>query len=226
MKKVQQAFLVGILSLLLTSVQAQENEAQTHRHEFGLDVTSLLGRIISPSVWGFTTIDYEPTYYLYYRYRWDRLRLRTALGGALSSNNLENNNRVNRDLDYKLGIEFFSSIGKRWELYYGLDGVMGMSERYNEYERYGEYLYYNEDKMNYFGAAPFLGFRFKLSPRMNIAVEMSVIIRREHIVYRQVYMRDLVENPVYDRPAEREDVYQQSNIFYTAPDFLVLNFLL
>lgn len=218
---------VLIVVCLLFSLTAQTQNEKTYRSELGLDVTSLLGRTISTSVWGgFSTVDYQPTYYLYYRYRFDQFRLRTAIGGDLISNDLENGNRVQSNFDFKVGVEFFSQIGERWELYYGLDGVVGSSKLYNEYKIYNEYLYNNEDKTNYKGVAPFLGFRFKVSKRMNIAVEMSAVIRQENIISNQLYMKDLVENPTRQRIDERMDEYKQMNVFYTAPDFLVLNFLL
>ncbi|MGB0862934.1 MAG: hypothetical protein ACPG19_08670 [Saprospiraceae bacterium] len=224
MKKISTALIVACL---LFSLTAQAQEGKTYRHELGFDATALLGRIVTPSVWGFiSTEDYQPTYYVYYRYRFDKFRLRTAIGGELLSNDLENTNRVMSNLDYKLGAELFSSIGKRWELYYGLDGVIGNTKQYNEYEIYNEYLYNNNDEMNYWGVAPFLGFRFQATKRLNIAVEMSAVFRQESIVSNQSYMKDLVENPTRDRIEERMNEYKQTNIFYTAPDFLVLNFLL
>lgn len=216
-----------IVICLLFSLAVQAQEGKTYRSELGLDVTSLLGRVVNPSIWGgFSTVEYQPTYYVYYRYRFDKFRLRTAIGGELLSNDLENSNRIQSNFDFKLGIELFSSIGKRWELYYGLDGVIGNSKYYNEYDIYDEYLYNNEDKTTYQGVAPFLGFRFKVSKRMNIAVEMSAVIRQESVTSNQVYMKDLVENPIRDRIDERMYDFKQMNVFYTAPDFLVLNFLL
>lgn len=218
-----------LLALLLVSLNsfAQNGDAPKVRsNEIGFDITSLIGRTTLFSAYGYYLAEYQPTYYVYYRRNFEKMRLRAAVGGNFAGDNLSQNNRKTFSLDYKIGAEFFSPISKRFELYYGLDLVSGSKEDAYEYPYYNEYLYRSEYKTDYLGAAPFLGVKFQITDRMNMRVEMSTVIRQERIIDKFTLKETLVDNPSRALLEERNNDYKRMNAFYTAPDFIVLSFLL
>jgi hypothetical protein len=218
--------LLALLLLTVNSFAQNEDSSKVRRNEIGLDITSLIGRTAILSVYGYYPTDYEPTYYAYYRRNFDKIRLRAAAGGDLSSIDLEQNNKKKLSLDYKIGAEFFSPISKRFELYYGLDLVGGKKENSYNYEYYDEYLYDVQLKTDYIGAAPFLGIRFQITDRMNMRVEMAMVVRQESIIDKFVLKEVLVDNPSRDLLEERDNDFKHMRVFYTAPDFIVLGFVL
>ena len=228
MKRIKLFMLIGLLFLTTIGICQSDKDAlsKTYHSELGLDVTSLMGRTSIIGAFGFYSIQYQPTYYFYYRYRFNNFRLRAAAGGNATINNLENSNHEEWSYDYKLGLELFTKLGKRWELYYGVDALQGKTKRYYEYERYAEYLISYDQETSYSGAAPFVGLRFEITKRMNITVEMSTYLRREHVIDNRLFIKDVVDNPTRERPEDSMDDYNQMRIQYIAPDFFVLNFLL
>jgi hypothetical protein len=219
-----------LLSVLMfgfcLSLTAQDVKSDKFvKHELGFDATSLIGRMVGITDFGVWTVPYEPTYYLYYRTHIGKMRLRAAAGGNYLSNNSEVKTETSQ-LDYKIGAEFLTEISKRFELYYGLDGVGGSTRNYREWEYANEYLVAYDYGLDYVGIAPFLGVRFKITDRISLMSEISAVFRREEVKDNRFTKEVLVANPTAQEWEESLDEYTQTRVLYTAPDFLVLSFML
>ena len=223
MKKYLLSILIFGFCLSLTA-QSQESE-KTFKHEIGFDATSLIGRVMVFGGYGFYSTSYQPTYYVNYRAHIGEMRLRAGIGGNYQANNSEVKTE-NSQIDYRIGAEFSTEISKRFELYYGLDAVGGSNRDYREWEYVDEYLLAFDYSLDYVGIAPFLGVRFKVTDKISLMAELSAIFRREEVKDNNYTKEVLVENPIRPEREENFDEYTQTRILYTAPDFIVLSFML
>ena len=223
MKKYVLSALIFGCCLSLTAQDAESDKI--FKHEIGFDATSLIGQVTNVTDFGVWVTPYEPTYYVYYRAHIGSMRIRAAVGGDYLSNDSEIKTK-NSQLDYKIGAEFSRKIGKKVEFYYGLDGVGGSSQDYREWEYADEYLIAYDYKLDYAGIAPFIGVRFQITDRISLMSELSAIFRREDVVDNRYTKEVLVDNPTVQEREESIDEYTQTRILYTAPDFIVLSFML
>ena len=223
MKKYVLSVLVFGLCLSLTAQDASSEKFV--KHELGFDATSLIGRMTGISAFGIWSVPYEPTYYVYYRAHIGKMRLRASAGGNYLSNNSDVQTETSQ-FDYKIGAEFSTKISKKFELYYGVDGVSGLNRNYREWEYGGEYLVAYDYALDYVGVAPFMGVRFKITDRISLMSELSAIFRREQVKDNRFTKEILVPNPTIQSWDESFDEYTQTQVLYTAPDFIVLSFML
>jgi hypothetical protein len=218
--------VLGILLCLSISSFAQDDPLfKVRKSELGIDVTSLIGRTLAISRFGFFEQEYQPTYYLIYRQHFSTFRLRALAGGRFDSNNLDNEADRLMNIDYKLGIETITNLGRKWQIFYGLDLAVGHDYRYNEQSWTGQLYEYKND-VDYFGVAPFLGLKFFISNRMNISVETSLLFRRNIYHESRTWISTVDPNPTQDPLENIDHNYAGFSTEYIAPDFIVFGFKL
>lgn len=218
--------LVAICMILsFQSMNAQEVEPKTFNGEIGFDATSLVGRFFNVSDFGFFVDNRQPTYFIYYRQHVGDMRIRATAGGDYLQNDSETNDNA-WSYNYKIGAEFINDLSKRFQLIYGLDIAGGDMKSYREFEYASQYLMAYNDELSYLGIAPFLGLRFKINERISLITEMSTMFRIEEVKDQITVLETLVPSPTTEPFDERNDVYNQTRVLYSAPDFLVLSFML
>jgi len=219
--------ILGLLICLSINTFAQNDDPlfKVRKSEIGIDVTSIIGRTVLFGPYGSYSTYYEPTYFVTYRQHFSTFRIRALVGGDYNANNLENNARSRMSIDYKLGIETITNLGRKWQIFYGLDLAGGHDYDYREQSWTGQ-LYEIVNNVDYIGAAPFLGLKFFISNRMNVSIEASILFRRNFHKESTTWMATIDENPNEEPRENTNDVYTGFNTQYIAPDFIVLGFKL
>jgi hypothetical protein len=219
-----------IFLLVFNSIFAQADSMQKRfRHEFGIDVSTILGGILIPGDFGFVaseTYDFPLTYRFY-----------TPIGniragfGISSANDvydqfftnfgldtLEGNNLI---LDSRIGLEYMTNINNRWKVYYGID---------YEYSRYKDYRQNISNSQGYqtdwtisskrHGISPVLGFRFEFNDRIGLQTELRITYHTGKQTTDRKYI-PLVPNP-NNLPDDRIEFYKNSGFNLIKPSFLIL----
>lgn len=170
---------IGLSLSLLTF--AQQDTARQHRHELGLDFTNFFGNYLGFNTAGSGSL-YVPAYMVTYRHHFRHWNIRAAVGGDLSRTERptsfdfgpENYASERTEVYLRIGAERFSELGRRWQVYYGLDlrpswlHVVEDAVYWN-----GGYSNGEEVKGRSFGIAPLMGVRFRLTPRFSLTTEAS-----------------------------------------------------
>lgn len=180
MKK--QLALCVVLSLMIFRLSGQDTlQIKKHRNELGLDFTPFLKFYSNFSQ---NNIDYQPIYYLTYRYHFPHGNIRAAIGGmSITSDSPSTDPNIlpltfksrSYSVNVRIGYEFFQELSKRWQVFYGLDFRPGYEYRKedNQFSN-GGYSNGYEGKTNYYAIAPVLGLRFRITKRMSLLTESSL----------------------------------------------------
>ena len=194
MKKI---FLTLTLASLLLSGFAQDSlRTKPRNNEFGIDATGFIKQFISLSISEYPQY-YSPTYYLTYRRHFKPGNIRFAIGGNYSSRDLSpafagdtNKYRAKSSgLDTRVGWEFYNNLGKRWQVYYGIDFTVSYSYSKNDAPYWnGGYANGSESRIQTYGLSPLLGFKFKILKRLSISTEASFIIYMQQTENRRYYI--------------------------------------
>src|SRR5688572_21238722 len=157
---------------------------KVRRHELGLDITGFLKQFLNFNFDPFYSSTYYPTYYLTYRLHFEKMNLRMAIGGDGEYNDFvspyptDSNYRYERktfSIDYRIGIEGFSNIGKRWQIYYGADFRPSFTYTKNDAPYWnGGYANGSESFTQVYGLSPLIGFRFRINSRLSFTTEASI----------------------------------------------------
>jgi hypothetical protein len=169
------------MSLNFTFGQIEEKQETIYKNEFGVDATGFIKYFLTfnqtvPSE------QYSPIYYLTYRRKLKAGNIRSALGG-----NYEHLNRPalyptdsntyfydSYSLNFRLGWEFYNNIGKKSQVYYGVDFRPSISNIKNEAQWFtAGYASGYEKRNQYYGIVPLFGYRFKLNDRISLTAETS-----------------------------------------------------
>lgn len=223
--------LIFTLSLLtINSIFAQaDSSAKRFRHEFGIDVSSILGDGLVPNAFGFSTVE-SYAYPLSYRFYtpWANLRVGAGIASAKEvyssyfSNNgldtLEGNDMV---LNSRVGLEKMHHISKRWAFFYGLD---------YEYTRYNDFResksvsqgfetdWVSESRRH--GFSPLLGFRINFNDRIGLQTELKLTYAINNQTSSREYTA-IVPNP--SNLPENYKIFTKTTTFnIVKPDFLIL----
>lgn len=181
MKKVISTILI-LMTLQHTIGQTEKVQEKIYKNEFGIDATGFIKYFLTFNQTNPST-SYSPTYYLTYRRKFKSGNIRSALGGNYDHRNYpsQNWNDLNEyyyysySIDLRIGWEFINNIGKRSQVYYGIDVKPSYSYTKNDnlYSMNG-YAYGYETKNQYYGIAPLFGYRFRLSERISLTAETSL----------------------------------------------------
>lgn len=206
-----------------------DSTAKRFRHEFGIDVSTILGGILVPGDFGFVTAEVYD-FPLSYRLYTPIANVRAGVGVSAATqiydqffNNfgvdtLEGNNLI---LDSRIGLERMTTINKHWIIFYGID---------YEYHRYKDYRQNISSSQGYqtdwtimskqHGITPFLGFRFEFNDRIGLQTELRI----NYNMMKQTVAREytpLIDNPI-NLPDDGTEFFNSSRFNFNKPSFLIL----
>ncbi len=228
-------FTIFIIMLSVNSLMGQteeqtEKQAKTYKNELGIDVTGTLKYFLSFNQ-GYPYEVTPTTYYLSYRRKFKPGNIRLAIGG-----NYQNTERApvapgvtseyfynNYAFQYRIGWEFTNTIGKRSQLYYGIDFRSSNSYVNSNSQNSAEgYTYGFEAKNQVYGFAPLLGYRIKLGSRISLTAETSL-----SFIWSKSNQKTYMTPTSSAFPAVPENVSPTLTSFYTSysqPFSLVVTF--
>ena len=177
--------LAFILICLPFCFIAQEANGNTYKNEFGIDATSFVLRFIKLNSEEST---YLETYDLTYRRKFEPGNIRFAIGGNFADEDVppvfeEDQNKYKYEastFNARIGWEFKSEISKKWQVFYGAD-FRPSFQRIKEDATMFNAGYANgyESKVQNYGIAPVLGFRFRLNERLSLSTEASFSVNMQ-----------------------------------------------
>lgn len=174
--------IIFAIFILPLTIQAQDKIAKSYKNEFGIDATSfiLLYLKLTPD-----ELTYQPPYYLTYRRKFQTGNIRFAIGGRFANYNIppvyvEDHNEYlynSFNIGVRVGWEFKNEISKRWQVFYGLDFRPSFQHTVDDASFWnGGYAYGIDYKVENYGIAPLLGFRFRLNERLSLSTETTFSI--------------------------------------------------
>ena len=184
------------LAAFIFSCSAQDSlRTKARNNEFGIDATGFLKQFININVAQYPE-NYTQVYYLTYRRHFKLGNIRFAIGGNFTNRDQEVGSAYSAtDFHYKtnainvrVGWEFFNNLGKRWQVYYGIDFKQAYSYTQDDVNGYdGSYAYGYKSKYQTYGLSPLLGFKFKILKRLSISTEASFMVYMQQREYRRFY---------------------------------------
>ncbi|MBA3898881.1 MAG: hypothetical protein H0X62_01515 [Bacteroidetes bacterium] len=217
---------LALLLIPVLSVFAQETTPveKIRNNEFGIDATSFFRQYLN---FGQQQQAYVPNYYLTYRRYFGPGNIRVALGGNITNYQIptnfpadENDYRAaSYDFDARLGWEFTTELGRRWQVFYGLDARAGLLYSKNDAHYWnGGYANGIETRVETYGIAPVLGFRFKLNDRLSLLTETTYALNWQQRDDRRYF------TPVMNQPPLPDFEHPRRSIFFTSFQVPVLLF--
>lgn len=215
--------------LLFMAVQASCQDSTTtpkavpkiYRNEVGIDITGMLRQFLN---FGVEYIpNYDPVYFISYRRHIKKSNFRLGVGGSFMRKKLQPFSNQDPKPYYsssygasvRLGYEFYTDIGKRWQLFYGADLRPSFVYMKNEAQfANGNYIAGYEAYEVIYGLAPILGFRFKIAPLVSLLAETNFSVNfRQNFTKRFYHPRypgatDLPEN-ISEKGFEISGTYMQ-----------------
>jgi len=187
--------------MLSTAVAGQSSERQ-YRNEFGLDVTAFIKTYLP--FMEETSSSPAPTLILVYRRLGSKLNVRSGLGGMFSSRQITvawpddpNDYRSqNHSIAAGLGLEGFSWLARRWQVFYGGDARCSFAYDRND-AQYWNAGYANgaEVSSTTVAVGPIAGVRLKLGQRMSITTEARFPLAWTQMTERKYYIPVLETTP-------------------------------
>ena len=169
---------------VLAQVEGSESTSEEMKNEIGIDATGFIKQYLS---FGYSDYpqNYYPTYFMTYRRKFDAGNIRVGLGGDYQTRNIlspyagdSNKYRTTSySMIFRLGWEWKSNIGKRWQVYYGGDVRYVLNYDKNDAPFFnGGYANGYENKTKVYQVGPILGFRFKLNKRLSLRTESALYL--------------------------------------------------
>ena len=173
---------------------------------------------------------YNATYQLTYKRHFEKISLRAGIGVRSSSSERDptvswDDGKIkteSRDIDYRLGIEWNSLIGKKWNFYYGIDFRHFDEYRYNDSNHYNAgYRHGSKRKEQTFGLAPLMGIEFKINDRISLQTEASFIGYRLKTSYQPI-IKQVSDNPSQPFPSTEVEKSSGSGTGFSIPHFILI----
>lgn len=191
--------LCTTFSFTLSAQDTSEN-VSSHRNEFAFEITNLIERVNGALVQG----DPDP-FEVSYRRIFNKGNLRARLGVGVSSFEAafetipdERFTVTNSSLVARLGYEWVSDIGARWQVFYGIDGVFSNLVEEDLLNTGNLYVVRNRIQQRGVGVSPVLGVRFKLHERVSLLTDVN---------YRALILEQKVnDNVIWNDPDFTQEV--------------------
>lgn len=152
-----------------------------------------------------------PEYLMIYRRLFDKGSLRIAgnvsftLENPKSYYDEDSNHYQNSEtfLQLSVGYEWFKMLDKRWQIYYGLDGIFNVRSIDFDLNYYNAgYANGTESSLVKYGLAPLLGLRLYCTPRISLTTETSILIAIEEFQSTRTYIPISSDYPAIENVAE------------------------
>lgn len=227
MKKI---LLSGLVALAACTATAQEGSDpfKSYHNEFGVDATGFLRQFFN--IDQMSGSNYYPNYYITYRRKFSAGNIRFAIGGAFSNSDvppvypgdLNKYKQKNISFDARIGWEFKTDLSRRWQVFYGADFKPSYYHQQDDAPYWnGGYANGRDSKMENYGVAPVLGFRFRLTNRLSILTETSLSLNFQSITDRSYYI-----SPFPQTPAPPDEIRKQKRVYtsYNQPLSVFITF--
>lgn len=226
MKKI---FTLSIIVFFTTAIFAQSDTTEKRfRHEFGIDVSSILGGILIATDFGFATT--EPyNFPLNYRLYTPIGNLRAGFGlstveeifSGIYSTGLDTLEGKNLALNTRLGIEKMQKLSRLWSFYYGVDYEYSRLRDFRQSKSVSQgYMTDWRIKSRRHGIAPFLGFRLDFNDRIGLQTELKLIYTTNYQEYERDYTA-IIDNPS-NLPEDQVTFTKTVGFDFKVPNFLML----
>jgi hypothetical protein len=171
-KKLLSALVLLFLTYILSAQEDAPQPEKKLKHELGLNVTNLITDLL-----GNNNRSDPGTYLLSYK----RLNGKTAFRLGLNVNfSLSqqrfggfDNNLTNQNIQLRLGKEWRHDIIKRFQYYFGVDGLVGYQSEQSAATINGSTII-QKDGVLLLGMGPVLGFQFAIYEKLLIGTEGSL----------------------------------------------------
>jgi hypothetical protein len=220
---------IGFSSFAQDTIKAKPQ----HLNEFGIDVTGFLRQFININTSSFPSEPYSPTYYLTYRHHFScgnfRIGVRADFNNSTIPPQFPNDSNKYYLKTYSLnafiGWEFYTNLGRHWQVFYGADFRPSLTYYENDYENSNNYYVEgSETQAQIYGIAPFLGIRFKLTKRLSILTETSYAINWEQDMNKTYYTPLAGATSPAPTPVNQKTTKMYSS--YSAPLSIFITFAL
>jgi hypothetical protein len=168
--------LLVLFTFLMTHILSAQEDApkpeKKLKHELGLNVTNLITDLL-----GNNNRSDPGTYLLSYKKLKGSTAFRLGLNVNFSLNqqrfNGFDNNLTNQNFQLRLGKEWRHDIAKRFQYYFGVDGLVGYQSEQSAANVNGATII-QKDEVALVGVGPVLGFQFALYDKLLIGTEGSL----------------------------------------------------
>lgn len=157
------------------SAQETNSTPITFKNEIAFDASFVLDRL-ALGVPEFPASLYEITY----RRRREKVNFRCSVGGdfdqtTFSFPTIENETFAERQwhLVGKLGVEKSTVLGKRWEAFFGLDGILNLAVVQEPAISLDDIVLQTETVQEGIGISPFIGVRFSINDRVSLYTDCN-----------------------------------------------------
>lgn len=213
--------LAVLLGCHLLWAQGDSTAMRERHNEISFDATSFIVQFFpfDPN----NPLRYEPAYFVGYRRYFKPGNIRAAIGGRYFADASESPfdddptiyRRDIKEVSARVGWEFKTDLGKRWQAFYGLDWRPQWTRDYNDASFWnGGYGNGHDTRVFVNGFAGLLGIRFRLNARISLMTEMSATLQRQHTQSRTFKIPVAPQYP----PLPDEEVDQTTTrTFFSAP---------
>jgi hypothetical protein len=222
------AFLIGIVTHSPCQDTLKASPPKLRINEVGLDITPFIKFYANFS--GNSGDVYRPVYYLTYRHYFKKLNIRAAAGGNYLSEETPSSYDINegkmylrdeKTLEFRIGVESFQTLGKRWQLFYGIDVRSIQYQYYNEAAFFNAgYAHGQEYTIDGTGMAPLLGIRFRFNDRISLLTESSWMIEYSVNKFDRFYAP--IDPSLPPLESEKQQSHKIIRTVFTHPVSLVL----
>lgn len=220
-------YFILLFSYIFPVMINAQSGGEIKKNEIGTDITSLIERILSFNQSEFST-PYSATYQVTYKRHFNKMSLRTGIGGNTSSADVDNNfseeviKRTSQKIDYRIGIEKGIELNRRWGFYYGVDFRHSISNTRNDsWFSNGGWRHGYDRKGSVLGFSPLFGLEFKIGDRIALQTEANFIAYFSRIESQPI-ITQISENPSFERPSSDLEIAKSSGTTFNVPNFLVL----
>jgi len=205
----------------LPMMLSAQSQSQTYNNELGVDVTSLVGRLMGTGYGG-------GVYDFTYKKHFEKVTMRFGLGIFSTFSEREEFEIIGSDdqfnLSARVGVEKAFTVTPNWNVFYGFDVRYSLSSSTYEYVYGdGEYQIERNFASNSVGFAPIVGLEYRVNNRISIRTEASAVASFFEID-NTYQVNQLVDDPERSVP-NFSDVERRGTSFrFNSPSFLVLTY--
>lgn len=223
-------FTIAVVLTLPVFLTGQDTiETKIYRNEIGTDFTTLLNQVLFVN-FSQNYQEYQPIYYITYKRLLKNFNIRFGIGGKTKSNTFpvdylpdKFNTSRSSTIDYRLGIEKSSELGKRWNFHYGLDFRHTFSkshqDNYTSKDGWGEGF---DEHGRVLAIAPIMMIEFKINNRISLLTEANFTAYFQREERKPFYFQYPDDPSAEPQPKVEVDVSKERGTEFDVPRFIII----
>lgn len=218
---------LSILALVLPLVTTAQTEKGTKKNEIGTDITALIEQVLNFNKTEFTS-PYSATYQITYKRHFKGFSARIGVGGRTASQDVDDDfsdevfKKIDRRINYRIGVEKPVELSKRWNFYYGLDFRHSITQARNDFHyQNGGWRYGSDTKGSTISISPLFGLEFRITDKIALQTEAN-FLAYFYKSSKQPIITQITENPSDEMPSTDLEETKIRGTAFNVPDFLVL----